>query len=547
MSSIQSSYISQSSYTSIFDAMEILPAACACESIALGDVSHHRRSEFLRRVPDDEWNACLETMQSEANLATPEDIEDLRQGRWKNLIFEDPYWIYSAFHGYLENRLDKDTMCKLFLYNACLEQAKKDSPNADPHDRVGCFQLFNERGEVDEDGKKKLREATETYLDEAQFEQLCQNLQTRLFSQENGLRPDQTQFFSVRREKDPALIQIAGSDKMRWRLCIMQKEEQVWQAVMPPELMYEIHRARFGKDAIYPEPIMGYADKEKFSNISTRIASIPFFRLPKELHGQEAEPLTFYHHDVVYHHAIESGNMHRAIFRDFALFLKKIPNVSSMVPVVLDRELANYIKARKESGPQNFWVGLGYCQEVLRRSRNETSEIFIKTTRCQLIHYFIVFYLMHQEELIKQYGLDLSSLKDSLSASDREVVQSFLKVLHVYLQEGFSLISNENFFAYLMEHEEMAPEEFWTVLIRCSMALRSIELYGDKTEEYSEELFLNSFLFFYETNQRWLVEHRGLNLDSLKRCIRHQKHNPHGRAFLKRLHHQIVENQRTLN
>ncbi len=427
------------------------PAALSAEKI-----SEHRKRNFLRRISDGDWNAILQKIEGLNHSISSEELDAFRLGMWEHPVFDHADWIYFAFQAYLEDLIAPDTMCKLFLYNSCqrqvvLDEAKESDILEMLEGKSGSFSVFNRsssfetcqvftaNGEVDPRSLDHLKEATKQYLDEREFRDFLSAL--------SELPPEQTQFFIIEREPDSAFDAIR--ENVEWPLfitCSSNPEDSwlsVWQTVAPPEFIYRMHRARFGENAIRPAPALGYSEIENLSNLTSRIVSIPsFVPLPEKLHNLSAQPLTFYHHDIVYHHAIESANMHRPVWIAFAKFLKEREE-NWIFRTTLDRELLNYLEERKEVSSDNFWIGLPYHSETaiatMRTERHISKEREREYVN-RFVFLFAEFYFKNQAELEERHGLSIESLQQCLLRRVKDPLVSladfrFLQALYTFLEE----------------------------------------------------------------------------------------------------------------
>lgn len=371
---------------------------------AVKPYSLQKRSNFLRRIPEEEWQQAIQWMEKEGLSASLDELRAFQKGFWKHSVFQNPNWILIAFQAYLEERLDMETMCRLFLYYACLKEDLR------------TFQLLDEGGNCDPEAWEALRRATRDYLNDEQLTHLHQALAM--------LPPEETQFFSVHRQMDGLLKAIVGVG-LQWpqfTLGIMgepkldqTREWCVEQMIAPPALIYQIHRARFGENAIRPLPSLGFSHQENLSDPFARVVSIPsFFSLPDNLHKHKAAALTVYHHDVAYHHAVESGNSHRLFWIKFAFYLQKeslkpASKISQeIVEHTWDRDLGSYLRNRNESESINFWLALAsYCCNLSRRQLYSDA----------ILDCFLACY-RENPELVRKYGLSVESLKRSWTLSN---------------------------------------------------------------------------------------------------------------------------------
>ena len=365
------------------------------------------KSNFLRRIPEEAWSAILRKI-DELNISlSTEILESLSLGKWDHPIFDTADWIYIAFHAYLEGKWDIDTMCKLFLYDACQKQAQKDQKIA------RTYQLINGQGKINRRALALLTRATDGYLS---AEELVQT-----FSQ---MAPEKSQFFALEDPQDALFDFITNPNTPgapHWTLLTVRIRRVLWQIVASPDFIYALHRAKFGENAIRPIPILGYSQTEKLSDPEARVVAIPsMVALPEQVHNLSCNPLGMYHHDIVYHHALESANIHRPVWIQFAHFLKE-KGQEWMFPIALDRELISYIRTPRENPPENFWIGLD-CQFLLFlvSPKPKTSDLSLLDRVILLTDSFTdlctQFYREYGAQLEEQYGLTLSSLANTLEA-----------------------------------------------------------------------------------------------------------------------------------
>ena len=107
--------------------------------VKIGDVSALRQSNYLRRIPEDQWRAIIQKIEEINHPATEEELLAFEKGKWWHSIFGNDHWPYIAFHGFLEGKLTQTTLNRLFLYQAC----KKQAPNT-----IRSAQLYNDYGIV---------------------------------------------------------------------------------------------------------------------------------------------------------------------------------------------------------------------------------------------------------------------------------------------------------------------------------------------------------------------------------------------------------------
>jgi hypothetical protein len=388
--------------------------------------SYHRKSNFLRRIPEEEWIVILRKLH---RAPSPEESEAFSFGKWDHPIFCVEGWIYRAFYGYLQGTWNVDVMSKLFLYDACQRQVKKNQnckKRRKPY-LLKSYQLINSQGEVDQSSLELLSAATAEYLNPQELASLIERL--------SQIAPEQTQFFAVERLQDDLFDSIARKPpigRLHWTFLTAQTKNRgnswrsaaapsqrysLWQVVASPEFIYAIHQAKFKKNAIRPIPILGYSPIEILSNPDARIVCIPsIVSVPEKAHLRSCEPLGMYHHDIAYHHALESANMHRPVWIAFAKFLRE-KGKELMAVITLDRDLLPYVRLRKEEIAETFWISLEhqfllFLVAYKREEPNGYPPERVKAFAKSFIDEFCEFY--ERNNFQREYGLTLKSLEDSL-------------------------------------------------------------------------------------------------------------------------------------
>ena len=362
-------------------------AAPHLQPIRIDPNSIDRSSEYLKRIPENEWQEFLHQMQGVGRRPLLQELEAFQLGQWNHPVFLEPNWCYSAFHAYLKGRLDENGMNKLFLYKACSDQTKELNKKFEKH------QLRNDDGTLNEEAFDLLEKSIRRCecFTERDLERIGEMLAT--------LRPDQTQFFIIGNKND--LFQRVATSI---GFCTLDPYTQV---VLPPDLAYKILQVKCGKNTMAPRCVLGFWDEELFSNPSERIICIPsFFKLPKHLQGLEASPLAIYYHDIAYHLLIESANPCRDIWVQFLRFLlqeslnPKRLICKSLIAKVSDRDFLMLVKNRLHFLEENFWACL---TTLLPRDANNFLILFAE------------FYKKNRQNL-ERYGLTIKSLQRAHSA-----------------------------------------------------------------------------------------------------------------------------------
>lgn len=427
------------------------------------DVTAIRKTNYLRRIKDEEWQPFALRLEQNGRKATEDELKAFQQGDWEHPVFKNPNWDLSAFYAFLEGRLDESTMNKLFLYRECCEQIMSDGSKKE---ELQTYQLYNTDGQLNETAKKKLQWETRKYLNQDQFETLLQEMK--------NLPPEKTQFFLINRTADGMLEQHFQFTSSHWLLGVSRlwRDKNKWKAtqfVVPPDVICLIHRARFKENGMNLVPHLGYSPIEKLSDPLNRPMSMTsFFNLPNKLHGLKASGLSSENHDAIYHGGLESANQHRPLWSKYAKYLieelnSKIlsalppqsteapdaadqlaalqklikPFVSELIESALDREILTYFTDRKDDSSTNFWIAL---ENYLNRSKTHWKLNFHhkNTLPWEVIENALLdcFAKMCREEaahgtlsLLDRYDLNRDSLNRSLNQSAYANTNENLKAL----------------------------------------------------------------------------------------------------------------------
>lgn len=394
-------------------------------------VYDYKSNNFLKRISQQDFESLTQQMKDRGRTLTEEELQAFQKGKWHHRIFADHEWPLLALQAYLNGRLDNDTMCKLFLYDACMQQHNTDCQVNPEIPTPVAHQLYSDSGCLNESVKKTLRAATQYYLDESQFEIFCAKLQK--------LPPEKTQFFTLYRSMDEILCAILIGDelinlqeeeelKLRWPLGAIDFRPNFvngkwWttQFIATPQFIHLMQQTKHPDNTVFPEPHLGFSETEAM-DLDSRVVSIPcpLIKLPEKIHGKQSSDLSTYGHDMIYHVTIEMANDHRPVWIAFASYMQKHAqefNISeSVLDDVWDRDCSNYVTSREDYAPANFWNSLGlhleYCTE-----KNEKI-----ITDC-----FIKFYneeISKPNSLISKFGLTPESLKISKNLEFKSLAES---------------------------------------------------------------------------------------------------------------------------
>lgn len=350
-----------------------------------------QRNHFLKRIPEAAWKEIHEQIPEEP--IHEEVLKAFQTGNWQNPVFYKNNWIYLAFGAYLARKLDLDQMCTLFLFQECQKQKGFQQ-----------FQLYPSYKKINAAALIALAKVTHKYLSREQFQNLIDEM---------ALFPiEKTYFFQIEPHLDPLLERVTQTEETKYNLGLFIMNDETdhpelslfrFQMILPPHFAYQVHRAKFGENAVHPTPILGFNHNENLSNPTSRVVSIPGFDLlPKKVHELACAPLSLYHHDIGYHHAIESANPHRGAWILLASFLKKLHHRQA-VGICLDREFYNYLFFPLQDRSDDFWIALALlscrCSEL-----NEN--VFIDLVA--------VFFRSYGKILETEYGIYLLSIESAL-------------------------------------------------------------------------------------------------------------------------------------
>ncbi|MBS0626173.1 MAG: hypothetical protein JSS32_09005 [Verrucomicrobia bacterium] len=408
-----------------------------------------KQREFLRRIPREHLSEIVTKIELQNHVISDEELTAFHKGQWDHPLFQDENWTLYAFQAHLENRLTVNQVSKLFLYASCLKQARSDiqvakewgiyEKNEDPIDEhLSKYQLFDENGNSNHSAIEALKKATRTYLNEDQFDSLLTELRT--------LPPEETQFFSIERAMPDR------DDKVYFTITVKQDgglghefltlQRGITQVVPSPDLLYRIFKAKCGENAMKPNAAIGYFPRENLSNPSQRVLFIPCPLIPTSTggdpahprnftevtHGAPCSPISVFHHDI-YHLFLESANIHRPLWVEYAHFLKAFQKAEMYREEVLDREFDSYLRTQLQkkpiSGPDQFWIALSGST---LRAPNEVIEF-----RTDL---FLQFFNQNRKVMAEQ-GITLESLykfndsfcKDEYVAARHLLNSRFLNML----------------------------------------------------------------------------------------------------------------------
>ncbi|MBB63846.1 MAG: hypothetical protein CMO81_02160 [Waddliaceae bacterium] len=370
------------------------------------------KKELFKRIPSDNWNKILSSMKEFVKEVDFLTLEAFKNGDWSHFIFQDEHFLYHALHAHLHEQIDEEQFIRVCLYDACLRQNAGQNPAS-----LKTYRLFDSSGEIDMVASRSLRAASMSFLNADEFRCFIEKLR--------ALPSYSTSFFSVARTN------ASGIESQSHRFCDDELYRMITyaplgltgtissfltignqQLVLPPVLLYELFCARCGDHAITINPVIGYRPWEKLSDPSQRVIFIPCslhssstregqglysartdeYNSVENVHRKDCSPLTVYHHDI-YHLQIDSCNVHRSLWVDFAQYCglhKKFPEKIE----ILDREFKIYTE-RNFSDSCKFWMSLAnwICKPQLQsdkeayEGRLNLSKQFISDKRDRFAQY----------------------------------------------------------------------------------------------------------------------------------------------------------------
>lgn len=339
---------------------------------------------FLVRLAPQERQAAEKAMRSITGI----DIHLVLSGDWTNLSRET---ISAAIlKAHLEGQIDEMEAARHFLHLRCLTSNKTTQVHS-IHINEGWDLLTKALPNWDTVALQKLQNSLQLEdLEEGEF-----------FS------------FSTTKSllvKDGVLdVGSYATGFLPFSVGFIDEGEQIHNLIIPPKLWQKLLDGEFGKQAIRVKPILGYSVKEKFSDYSERVVSIPcdfITSLPEKVHNivDGKDNCAMYQHDALYHAYIESANPHRAIWTEIALATKQIHKELGIS--LLDRNCPQYVTCGKNK-EKAFWDALSENLNLWFSSHSTEKEKtfidqFIASKAC---------------EWNQKYGVDLSRRPISRASS----------------------------------------------------------------------------------------------------------------------------------
>lgn len=377
------------------------------------------RKDFLRRIKPIERVRIAEKLKA-LPKASVEDINALKKGVWSSSIFRRKDWPYIALQAYVDEHLNEMEISKLYLYKRCQEVGKGCATHAATtsdgrSDKLGMEFLFAALGDTftEEDKGKVVSRIHALPYEHTQY-----------FSYEVSLLSPQA-LEKLKKREVHRVIDMANTayHMMKVSLLILPNATQTAARVciIPPLLWHEILQAKFASNAMQPIPVLGYSEKEKFSDSSRRVVGIPcsFVGTPSIIHHEidVAKDAGLYLHDAGYHLFIESANPHRKAWIELALFLRNTGKQALAVSL-LDRDCPLYaypyldeneIGRKLLSNHEKFWYSFPY---LIRRA-----VVIGEEDRAEILRYI----LCHQMRWEEQYGISSEQLEEYCKMENENV------------------------------------------------------------------------------------------------------------------------------
>lgn len=358
----------------------------------------------VRRLESEEFLHCLSLAERTAldremvtSQATLQEQAILLAGQWDHPLFKEATWPHKAFKAFLSGTLNKWDISRLFLY-------------AESCKTVG----YQTHSLQESTSKVFFKQSLHDFLNEQQWNSFLERIATE--------NPKELQFFSVPfqgsfTDTTPKSI-LKAVVAEGWDVFTIQtpNNQGNFHLVIPPFLYYQLLKAKYGKEAMEPNPVFGISKGSDFQSLTHRPVAIPSpfvsVKNGKEADGFPATALTFYHHDLFHLHE-DSNNLHKGAWIELGLHCSTF-NLAKKDTIgvrteFFDRPFPHYWR-RVESmeGPllspsEKFWLGLGKTYRKLFTSYGEEAAV---TTLMNSLNY-INFYRTSWKE---NYDIDFESL-----------------------------------------------------------------------------------------------------------------------------------------
>lgn len=283
-----------------------------------------------------------------------EALRAFSEGNWAHPIFKAPNWSLLAFRACAEGSLSEMDTSKLFLY-----------------EEASTMTDFQTHDLGDPDSERAFLTSLKAFYSLEDFQKLPK------------MKREDTQFFTFRfplqkeedalaaREQRAVDVINFGIHGLKFPIHAIVHENDVEVFVIPPRLWMEVLKSKYGNKAVFPEPVLGYSDADRFHNTSKRIVGIPFsfVSLPEKIHDFAfTKWLGLFFHDL-FHTIIESADEHRDAWNDIVQNVKLDEKVLNEIddrnfPLYARPELHETTAGRKlEANSEKFWYSLASFEE----------------------------------------------------------------------------------------------------------------------------------------------------------------------------------------
>jgi len=283
-----------------------------------------------------------------------EDLRAFIEGDWSHPIFKSPNWSLQAFRACANGDLSEMQASKLFLFEEASRMTDFQTHDLSNADSVQAF-LTSLKAFYSLEDFKKLPEMD---LNDTQFFTFRFPLQKKKEAQ------------TAREQRAVDVINF-GIHDLEFPIHAIVHENDVEVFVIPPRLWMEVLKSKYGENAVFPEPVLGYSDADRFHDTSKRIVGIPFsfVSLPEKIHDFAfTKWLGLFFHDL-FHTIIESADEHRDAWNDIVQNVKLDEKVLNEIddrnfPLYARPELHETTAGRKlEENFEKFWYSLASFEE----------------------------------------------------------------------------------------------------------------------------------------------------------------------------------------
>ncbi len=328
---------------------------------ALTPFQREERYDFLRRLDRGKLKDEL-AFTFKWPEASPNELAALKNLDTAHPIFQRASLRVIALREFVSGNLTRDEIANLFIFAECKNRYGTEGE-----------QLISQDGRRNGDAIEFLSSHLGGMYSREEIERFLQSVEelpperSRIYFAENGEgRANSSVLHGIFKFIGNFLMHPIKDDEKSMNLQLI---------VLTPELTYLLHKAKFGENAIRPNPVLGLSSQADFKKTDRRDVYIPasssLLDLPVTADGYLTfDPLQVMMHDLMYHCLIESANPHRAVYSELAAYCEDprtqepFPGYERVVHQFTDREFLIYIY-RLQSGencyfkdmpePVHFW------------------------------------------------------------------------------------------------------------------------------------------------------------------------------------------------